>query len=306
MHEKLKSFAAGCAYVDAMYVPISEAKLPLMDWGFTRGDACQDTVSVRDGVFFRLDDHIERFLRSCSQLNYSKVIGHSEIASVLNELVMHSELRDATVQMIMTRGKGVAGSRDPRLCTNRFMAFAVPFISIVNPEQRSRGLHVQISQRWRLAPQSVPSQVKNYHWIDFTLSLYEAYEAGADTSLLKNHLGHVTEGPGFNYFARFGDKLVTPCYNVLEGITRRCVLELCQDINLAVTEEPITEQALLLADELFACSTAGGIMPITRINGKEVGDGKPGRRTTELSNLYMTKRQFGWHATPVKYVSESL
>lgn len=301
MSESMNRFAAGCAYVDDTYVPASEATMPLMDWGFTRGDACQDTVSVRNGVFFRLDDHIERFARSCDALHYKRVVGPVEVKSVLTELVSRSALRDATVQMIMTRGTGAPGSRDPRLCKHRFMAFAVPFISIANQEQLERGLSVQISERWRLAPQSVPSQIKNYNWIDFVLSLFEAYDAGAETSLMKNHLNQVTEGPGFNFFARFGDRLVTPAYNVLSGMTRRCVLELCAETGQQVVQEAISEESLMLADEIFACSTAGGIMPITRINGREVGNGRPGTLTTNLSKLYWSKRSAGWHATPVAY-----
>ncbi|MGX5843619.1 aminotransferase class IV [Mesorhizobium sp. ArgA1] len=299
MNRPLNLHPEGIAFIDDRYVPIAEASIPLMDWGFTRGDACQDTVSVRKGAFFRLQDHLDRFEESCTRLRYTMPVGRNGIEKVLKSCVEMTGLADATVQMIMTRGSGPAGSRDPRLCKNRFMAFCVPFVVVANEEQRTRGLSVRISSRWRLPPDSVPSQVKNYNWIDFVLSLFDAYDAGCETSLLRNHLGTISEGPGFNVFALTGGVLATPGYNVLEGITRRCVIEICREIGQPIEMKSIHESDLIGADEIFISSTAGGIMPVTSINGKPVGAGKPGALTTQLSQIYWTKRDQGWHATPV-------
>ncbi|WP_287212837.1 aminotransferase class IV [Mesorhizobium sp.] len=299
MNRTLNLHPEGIAFIDGSYVPIAEASIPLMDWGFTRGDACQDTVSVRNGAFFRLQDHLDRFEQSCARLRYTMPVERKGIETVLKSCVEMTGLANATVQMIMTRGLGPSGSRDPRLCKNRFMAFCVPFVVVANEEQRKRGLSVWISSRWRLPPDSVPSQVKNYNWIDFVLSLYDAYDAGCETSLMKNHLGTISEGPGFNVFALTGKVLSTPGYNVLEGITRRSVIEICREIGQPVDVKSISESDLISADELFACSTAGGIMPITSVNGKPIGSGKPGALTTRLGEIYWTKRDQGWHATPV-------
>ena len=299
MNRTLNLHPEGIAFIDGSYVPIGEASIPLMDWGFTRGDACQDTVSVRKGAFFRLQDHLDRFEQSCARLRYTMPVERKAIETILKSCVEMTGLANATVQMIMTRGLGPSGSRDPRLCKNRFMAFCVPFVVVANEEQRKRGLSVWISSRWRLPPDSVPSQIKNYNWIDFVLSLYDAYDAGCETSLMKNHLGDISEGPGFNVFALTGSVLSTPGYNVLEGITRRSVIEICREIGQIVEVKSISESDLIGADEVFACSTAGGVMAITSVNGKLIGEGKPGSLTTRLGEIYWSKRDQGWHATPV-------
>lgn len=290
----------GVAFVDQAYRPIGEATIPLLDWGFTRGDACQDTVSVRNGRFFRLTDHLDRFERSCLGLRYQLPVNRAEIEDILHRCVEKSGLSHATVQMIATRGSGPSASRDPRRCVNRFMAFAIPFVVVANAEQMARGLSARIVSRWRLPPDSVPSQIKNYNWIDFVLSLFEAYDSDCETAILRNHRGDISEGPGFNIFARFGATLVTPGYNVLEGITRRCVFEICGEIGQPVEARPLSGAELQAADEVFACSTAGGIMPITRINTVAIGDGRPGGLTSKLAGIYWRKRDEGWHATPVR------
>jgi len=299
MNQSPNAHLEGVAFINGHYVPVAEASVPLMDWGFTRGDACQDTVSVRNGAFFRLQDHLDRFEESCTRLRYEMPVERKEIEEILKSCVRMTGLVNATVQMIMTRGLGPSGSRDPRLCKNRFMAFCVPFVVVANEEQRRRGLSVKVSSRWRLPPDSVPSQIKNYNWIDFVLSLYDAYDAGCETSLMKNHLGTISEGPGFNVFALTGKVLATPGYNVLEGITRRCVIEICCELGQPLEVGSISESDLIGADEVFACSTAGGIMPITSVNGKPIGDGKPGSLTTRLAETYWSKRDQGWHSTSV-------
>ncbi|MFT4067651.1 aminotransferase class IV [Paraburkholderia sp.] len=293
------SYAAGCAFIDDDYVSLRDAKLPLMDWGFTRGDACQDTISVRGGNFFRLHDHVVRFEDSCRTLRYACPFTREQIVSVMRECVRRTGLTEATVQIIMTRGAGPTGSRDPRECRHRFMAYCVPFITVAKAEQLAQGLSVHISNRWRLPSETVPSEIKNYHWIDFTLALFDAYEHDCDSALLLGKHGLITEGPGFNVFALFDDRLVTPGENVLAGITRRTVFELCVELGIRHREGPLLPEDLARASEIFASTTAGGLVPIVRIDETTIGDGGPGPLTSRLRDLYWRKRDAGWYATPV-------
>ena len=137
--------AQGIAFVDGGYVPLAEAYIPLIDRGFVRSDATYDVVHVFDGKFFRLDDHIERFFASMRGLRMSLPQSKSDITDILMECVRRSGLRDAYVQMTCTRGIPPAGSRDPRLCVNRFYAFAQPFVWIANEQQRRDGVKMIIS-----------------------------------------------------------------------------------------------------------------------------------------------------------------
>lgn len=294
-------YADGAAFVDGRYVPIGEARIPITDWGFTRSDVTYDVVHVWNGAFFRLEDHLERFERNVAALRMRLPFGRDGVAEVLHECVRLAGLREAYVEMGCTRGQGPPGSRDPREFTNRFFAFAVPFIWVANEEQRRRGLHLVISQVQRIPAASVDPTVKNFHWGDLIRGLYEAYDRGGETVVLVDGRGNVTEGPGFNVFAVTGGRVATPASGVLEGITRKTVLELCEDEGLPLEAREVSADEVRGADEVFLSSTAGGILPVTTVDGRPVGDGVPGPVTTRLRDLYWSKQEAGWHATPVRY-----
>ena len=294
-------FPPGVAYVDGRYCDISEAKISVLDWGFLRSDATYDVAHVWGGRFFRLDAHIDRFLRSVERLRMTLPVGRQELEDILMECVRRAGLREAYVEMICTRGFSPTFSRDPRDAINTFMAFAIPFSSVANEAQRARGLHLAVSRVHRIPPGSVDPTIKNYHWLDLVAGLFEAYDRGAENVLLTDGGGLVTEGPGFNVFALQGGAARTPDHGVLEGITRRSAIELCGELGIPVDAAPLTVAQLTGAEEVFITSTAGGIMPVTRIDETAIGDGRPGPLTGRLTELYWAKHEDPDWSTPVEY-----
>ncbi len=294
-------FADGTAFVDGTYVPVQEARIPILDCGFLRSDVTYDVVHVWKGYLFRLEDHLERFQRNVAALRMTLPLSRQAITEVLMECVRRSALRDAFVHMGCTRGLLPRGTRDPRACQNRFYAFAIPFVWIATEEQRIRGLHLHISAIPRIPQASVDPTVKNFHWMDLTRGLFEAYDRGAEVVVLVDEHGNVTEGPGFNLFVVAGGQLATPAAGVLDGITRRTVLELCEEMGLAARAEHVSADRVRRCDEAFITSTAGGIMPVTRIDGRALGDGAPGPVTRRLHDVYWGRKAAGWLGTPVDY-----
>jgi branched-chain amino acid aminotransferase len=294
-------FPPGIAYVDGDYCPMSEAKISVLDWGFLRSDATYDVVHVWQGRFFRLDAHLDRFERSVAKLRMTLPFDRDGLTEVLMECVRRAGLKDAYVEMICTRGHSPGYSRDPRDAVNNFLAFAIPFSSIANEEQRARGLHIAVSQVPRIPPESVDPTIKNYHWLDIVAGLFEAYERGAETVVLTDLSGNLTEGAGFNLFTVTDGAVRTPDRGVLEGITRRSAMELCAELEIPVTEAPLSLEQLRGADEVFITSTAGGIMPVTKIDGRAVGGGKPGEITARLTALYWDKHDDPAWTTAVRY-----
>lgn len=298
---KAAGYGAGAAFVDGVYTPIGEARIPILDWGFLRSDATYDVVHVWRGRFFRLSDHLQRFQRSCERLHLRPPYEDEELRAILNECVRLSGLRNAYVEMVCTRGVPPPGSRDPRACRNAFFAFAVPFVWIVPPEHQERGAHLVVSGVPRIPPASVDPTVKNYHWADLTRGLFEAFERGGDTVVLVDAQGNVSEGPGFNVFCVKEGRVFTPEGSVLEGITRRTVMELCAEIGVCCTAGALSPGELRNADEVFLSSTAGGLMPVTRVDGQPVDDGRPGPITVRLRKLYWTKHEDPAWTTVVDY-----
>lgn len=287
------SLADGVAFVRGAYVPIAEAAIPITDWGFLRSDATYDVVTVWEGAFFRLDAHLERFMRSCERFRLDPGLAPAQIAEVLAECVRRSGLRRAYVEMIVTRGQPPWGSRDPRQAVNRFYAFAVPFVWIANEAQRERGLHLKVSAVQRIPASSVDPRAKNYHWNDLTMGLLGALDAGADTVVLSDAGGNVVEGPGFNIFCVKDGALVTPKEGVLEGISRRTVIEIARSLGLPVALRALPAEELRNADEAFLTTSGGGVLPVTRVDDRVLGTARPGPVTQRLLATY-----WEWHRDP--------
>ncbi|TIS35894.1 aminotransferase class IV [Mesorhizobium sp.] len=284
-----RAYPDGIAYLDGQYLPMSEAKISVLDWGFLHSDATYDTVHVWNDRFFRLDLHLDRFFRGVERLRMKLPYDRERIVSILTDCVALSGHTSAYVEMICTRGSSPTFSRDPRQAENRFIAFAVPFGSVANKEQLEKGLHVAISETVRIPPKSVDPEIKNYHWLDLVKGLFDAYDVGADTALILDTNGHIAEGPGFNVFLVKDRSLRTPAFGVLPGITRQTVFDLCAEIGLSATAADISRTEIKGADEVFITSTAGGIMPVTRIDHAAIANGRVGPVTRRLMDLYWQK-----------------
>ena len=279
-------FPQGSAWMNGEFIDISEARIPILDWGFLRSDATYDVVHVWKGQFFRLDEHIDRFFESTKRLRMPCSIERDELKKILAGCVKHSGLKDAYVEMIQTRGVSKNFQRDPRKANPRFMAFAVPFGWILNPNNFEKGLDVIVSRIRRIPPGSIDSRIKNYHWLDLVSGMYEAYDSNSDSVILVDEKNNISEGPGFNIFCVDESGLNTPNKGVLEGVTRQTVLDLAEEIKLPVNLRSVSINMLNDSNEVFATSTAGGIMPITKINNKLVGDGTPGPVTRQIHKSY--------------------
>lgn len=295
-------YPKGAAWAEGRIVPLDEARIPITDWGFTHSDVTYDVVHVWQGKFFRLDDHIARFRASMAGLHMTIPHAADEIARILHDCARASGLRDAYVAMICTRGTPALGApRHPAYCANRFWAFVLPWVWVMPPEIQERGAHLIVAKTPRIPPECVDPTIKNYHWGDMTRALFEAKDAGADNVVLLDFDGFVTEGPGFNVFAVIDGTVVSPDRGALEGITRKSVLELCEEMGIPSRIGRITKQQLLDADEVFTATTAGGVMPVSRVDGRIYGNDRPGSISARLKERYWQRHDEGWHATPVDY-----
>lgn len=292
----MTDLSLGAAYIGGDIVPIAEAKISLLDWGFLHSDATYDVVHVWEGRFFRLDDHLDRYFAGMEKIRMSIPYDREDIRRILSDCVKVSGLQNAYVEMITTRGMPAPGSRDPRTCTNRFYAFAIPFVWISKPQE---SLDLIVSQYQRISPQSVDPSVKNYHWLDLVMGQFEAFDRGAQTAVVVDEKGNLKEGPGFNIFAVTDNVIITPADGVLEGITRKTVIELAECLGYQVVKGDLSPQLAYDADEVFASSTAGGIMPVTRIDGGLIGLGVVGPVTQQLQDAYWALHRDPLYSTPV-------
>lgn len=280
-------FAKGCAWIEGEYVPIAEARIPILDAGFTRSDLTYDVAGVWQGRFFRLEDHLDRLIRGCGQIRLTLPMPRDQVRGIMIETVRRSGLRDAYVQVIVTRGAGAPGERDSRTWTSRLYAYAIPYVWIVVPEMQEVGVDVIVAQHTRRIPSdSLDPTVKNFQWGDFVRGQYEAYDRGSSLAILAGANDLVTEGPGVNIFACVDGVLRTPDSGVLHGITRKTALEIAAEAGISLAVGDLGVGELSRASEIFLTSTAGGVMPVANLDGAPVGNGKPGPITARIRERY--------------------
>lgn len=300
-----QKYGHGSAYIHGTYVDLDNAAIPMSDLGFTQADACYDVVSVSKGYYFRLDDHLERFAQACAKFQLTNPYTKEQTVEILDNLVKQAGVKEAYVWWAVTRGAMPDGDAriDPNAYENRFYAFVVPYVFIASDEQRNRGIDLLVSKQYiRIPPEAVDPTAKNFHWMDLKLSLFEANAAKKDWSVLCDANGYLAEGPGTNIFVLKDGELYTPDSGCLEGITRKSALELAAQMGIPVHVERVHLEQLLNADEAFLTSSAGGIIPVNSVDDKVLGGvSGPGKVTTELHNLYWTKRWEGWNGTVIDY-----
>jgi branched-chain amino acid aminotransferase len=301
-HGETTLWERGAAFVDGAFCPIDEARISVLDLGVTRGDCTYDVVHVWDGRFFRLDAHLDRFTANLRRLRLDPGVDRAATEDVLHGCVRRAGLAAAYVSMTCTRGRMPPGSRDLRTARNTFYCYAVPFVWIATPEQQTTtGVGLWISDIPRIPPESVDPLVKNYHWLDMDMALFGAYEHDVQLVVLRDREGGVTEGPGFNLFAYVDGAWRTPAAGTLHGITRRTAIELLREGGAHVEEGPLSAADVRSADEVLVTSTAGGVIPVTAVDGHPIGTGRPAERTLDLRERYWARHADPAFTTPVRY-----
>ena len=293
----------GAAWMNGNVLPISQATIPVNDWGLVHSDITYDVVPVIDGAFFRFDEYLARFLSSMENLHLDPGMTKLDIQAALHQMVGKSNLRDSYVAMVCSRGKPkIAGSRDPRDCDNHFFAWCVPYVHVIKPEVVEQGATAWIAQNaYRIPENSVNPLVKNYHWGDFTQGIFEAKDKDYETVILLDYDGNVTEGPGFNVFAVKEKVLITPDRGVLAGVSRKTVLEMAEHLGINTSIRSLSVEELLEADEVFLSSSGGGVIPIIRVNETIFGNGASGPISVQLNKTYWTWTTLEKYRDPIDY-----
>jgi len=292
--------SGGCVFTNGEFVAPEDATMSIFDYGFTWGDSVYDVTSVWRGWFFRLDEHLERFERSCEAFRLSCPYPRRELEGILAECVDRAGLEDAYVKVEVTRGTTPEQSRDIRLAENRFTAYAIPFVWIWGEAKCRDGAAIHLCRRFqRISSSAVDQRRKNYNRADLVQGRLDAYDAGCDDAVLVGPDGALAEGFGWNIVLVRGGRLASPDWNVLEGGTRQAVQEICEDEGLEFELRRVEPEELAEADEVFATTTAGGVMPIVVLDGDDVGSGSPGPITRRLQQEYWQRRAAGWYGRRV-------
>lgn len=286
--EDTNPFAKGIAWVAGEHVPLDEARIPLVDQGFMHGDLTYDVPSVWDGRFFRLDDHLDRLELSCGKIRLKFPLPKEEIKGTLLDMASKSGIRDAFVELIVTRGfKSVRELKPGEQVQNHLYMFIRPYVWVMDPDMQLVGGKAIVARTVRRTPPgAIDPTVKNLQWGDLTRAMFEAYDRGAQYPFLTDGDANLTEGSGFNVVFVKDNIIYTPDRGILQGVTRKSVFDVAKANNIEVRVEVVPVELAYQSDEVFMCTTAGGIMPITSLDNRPVKDGKVGPVTKAIWDGY--------------------
>jgi branched-chain amino acid aminotransferase len=270
------------ASVNGEITPAEEARVSVLDNGFTFGDGVYETLRTYGGRPFHLDRHLERLRRSARRLAIS-IPGDDVFARDLSALLQRAANTESYIRIIVSRGVGDISYYFERVVGPTIVMVVKPLAPI--PAQHyTDGVPVILSSIRRNDPRALDPAIKSNNLLNNVLAMQETRAKGAFEPIMLNETGEVAETAGANVFIVKEGVLLTPPLEagILAGVTRGVVLELARGLSLAAREEPIAVKDLLAADEVFVTSTLKEVMPVATIDGRAVGPGRPGPVTIRL------------------------
>lgn len=283
------------AYVGEEFVPEAKATVSILDHAVLYGDGVFETVVAWNGGIFKLDAHLRRFLRSCAAVALECPVTPERLSELIVETVRRNGLQDAYIKWILTRGSNGTPLMDPTGCVPNLIIMARPYID----RSSAAGLRVKTVAVRRPPGHVLDAHVKSLNYLNLVMAKIEARAAGADQALILDVHGRLCEAPGFNVFVASDGVLKTPRSDVLRGVTRETAMELAAERGLRVEETELELYDAYTADEVFLTSTAGGLVPVVEVDGRTVGDGKPGPVLSALQEDYREALSSARWSTPV-------
>lgn len=284
------SIGRSLVWIDGAICDAADARVSVFDRGFLYGDSVYEVTRAHHGLAFALEEHLERLERSAAGILLHPP-SRDEVRAAVEATIEASALDDAYVRIVVTRGEGEI-ALDPALAGAPRLVVIVRPPHPPAPEAYRDGVEVAIVGRTRFAAgaptSSVDPQVKSGNYLGSVLAVAEARRRHAYEAILCDNVGRLTEGSSSNFFIVKGGWVTTPPLSVglLEGITRRKVMQLCRDGGIGLGEQPLWPIDLTSADEAFLTSSVRGLLPIVRVDGAPLGTGKPGPVTERLMRDY--------------------
>ncbi len=269
-------------YVNGNYVPKHEAKVSIFDHGFLYGDGVFEGIRAYNGRIFRLDEHLDRMYDSAKAIDLKIPLSKEEMKNAIIETLKKNNLKDAYIRPIVTRGEGDLGL-DPRKCPKPTVIIITQEWGAMYGDLYEKGLTAVTVCIRRNAPEALPPNIKSMNYLNNILAKIEANVKGGDEAIILDVRGNVSEGSGDNIFIVKKNKIITPpTLNNLKGITREATIELAIKEGIEVSEANIGLFDIYTADEIFVTGTAAEIAPITKVDGRVIGNGRPGKITKKL------------------------
>jgi branched-chain amino acid aminotransferase len=274
-------------WLDDGLVDEADARVSVLDHGLLYGDGVFEGIRVYNGNIFELEAHIDRLYRSAKVIRLGIPVSRSKLTSAIKQTVEANGVIDGYIRLVVTRGVGTLGL-NPFVCEGPRLFIIADNIQLYPEDLYEKGMKVISATTVRNHPLAIPPQIKSLNYLNNILAKIEALDNNVPEAIMYNHEGFVAEATGDNVFIVRGGVIHTPPVQAgsLEGITRAVVIRLAEQEKIRVVEKNLTRFDLYVADEFFLTGTAAEVIGIVEIDGRVIGDGKPGPVTTLLRKKF--------------------
>lgn len=265
----------------------ADAKVSVFDHGLLYGDGVFEGIRVYSGKIFELDAHLKRLYESAKVIRLDFGMSIEELKAATEKTVAANNIEDGYIRLIVTRGIGDLGL-NPLICENPQVIIIAASIQLYPEELYEKGLNVVSVSTIRCHPLALAPQVKSLNYLNNIMAKVESIDHGADEAIMYNHLGFVAEASADNVFIVKNGIVMTPPADAgsLGGITRGVAIRLAREMGYEVVEQNLTRVDLYVSDEFFMTGTAAEVIAIVGIDGRVIGDGKPGKITETIRKKF--------------------
>ncbi len=274
-------------YLDGKFVDESEAKVSVFDHGLLYGDGVFEGIRLYGGNIFRLEEHLERLEYSAKAILLKLPLSRAELSAATCETCRSNGLKDAYIRLVVTRGVGDLGLA-PWLCAKPTLFIIASRISLYPQEHYDNGLAIVTVPTRRINPAALPPTVKSLNYLNNILAKIEAKQFGALEAIMLNDQGYVAECTADNVFIVRQGEILTPGteQGALKGITRGAILDLSAELGLPMREVQMTRYDIWCADECFLSGTGAEVIPVVKLDGRQIGAGRPGPITHRVMQAF--------------------
>ena len=274
-------------WLNGKLVDEADAKISVFDHGLLYGDGVFEGIRIYNGKIFELEAHIKRLYDSAKAIRLDMPMSKDELIKEVQKTVEANGVIDGYIRLVVTRGKGSLGL-NPFICEDCSMFIIADNIQLYPEELYEKGLKVISATTVRNHPLSIPPQVKSLNYLNNILAKIEALDSNVAEAIMYNHEGFVAETTAQNVFIVKDGVVYTPPdeAGALGGITRAVVTRLAKEQDIKVVEKNLTRFDLYVCDEFFLTGTATEVIGVVEIDGRVIGDGKPGPVTKLLEKEF--------------------
>lgn len=270
-------------FLDGQFLDKQDAKISVFDHGLLYGDGVFEGIRFYNGRVFRLEEHIDRLYDSAKAICLTIPMTPAEMTEALLETIRINELKDGYVRLVVTRGVGDLGL-NPLLCPKASVFIIAARITLYPEEMYQNGLTVVTCATRRIPHGALSPMVKSLNYLNNVLAKIEAQQAGAGEGLMLNEQGYVAECTGDNIFTIKNGQVFTPPISAgaLAGVTREAMFHIAAQLGVTISEPNMTRYDIYTADECFLTGTAAEVIPVTKLDTRVIGNGKPGPLTLQF------------------------